>query len=289
MLRSMTAYGLKESTGEWGVLTCEIRSVNHRYLDVSPRMPEELRVIEPDVRELITKRLKRGKLEVSIRLRAPETGATELHIRHDLAQQVIKACRDIVESDMRNHALVDPMDVLRWPGVVGQDEIDYKPVQQAAMALLGETLDDYIASREREGEKIAGMLLSRCEEITTIVEKVRELRPKVVQRLRDKWMSKLAEIDVQVDPTRLEQELVFALQKLDVDEELDRLNAHVSELQNILKRREPVGRRLDFLIQEFNREANTLGSKSSDTDTTGLSVDLKVLIEQMREQVQNVE
>lgn len=289
MLRSMTAYGRKESSDVWGTMTCEIRSVNHRYLDIALRIPEELRAVEPDVRELISKRLKRGKLEVSLRLRTPEDSVGELTVRHDLAQQVINACRDIVNEDMRNHALIDPMDVLRWPGVVGQNEIDYKPAQKAALHLLDETLEDYIESREREGEKIAGMLLTRCEEISTIVEKVKELRPQVVQRLREKWDKKLAEIDIQVDPSRLEQELVFAAQKLDVEEELDRLAAHVSELRNVLERKEPVGRRLDFLIQEFNREANTLGSKSADADTTGLSVDLKVLIEQMREQVQNVE
>ncbi len=289
MLRSMTAYGRKEANSEWGVLTWEIRSVNHRYLDISLRLPEEIRAIEPDVRELISGRLKRGKMEVSLRLKGSDKITGEIQIRHDLAVQVINACRDIVQSDMRNHALVDPMDILRWPGVVGQDEVDYQPLQTAALELLAETLDDYIASREREGEKIAEMLERRCGEIGDIVQKVRELRPQVLQRLREKWLNRLAEIDVQVDPARLEQELVFAAQKLDVDEELDRLDAHVSELHNILKRDEPVGRRLDFLIQEFNREANTLGSKASDSETTAISVDLKVLIEQMREQVQNVE
>ncbi|MDO6461343.1 YicC/YloC family endoribonuclease [Granulosicoccaceae sp. 1_MG-2023] len=289
MLKSMTAYGRKEISGEWGTLTWEIRSVNHRYLDISLRMPEELRTIEPDVRELLAERLKRGKLEVGLRLRSKDDAPGELQIHTDLARQVITACQELIDNDMRSHAPLDPMDVLRWPGVVGQPEPDYKPVQQAALSLLDEALNDFIASREREGEKIAGMLTRRCDEISTIVGKVRERRPQVLEKLREKWLARIAEIDVQVDPQRLEQEVVFAANKLDVDEELDRLEAHVSELHNVLKRKEPVGRRLDFLIQEFNREANTLGSKSADAQTTALSVDLKVLIEQMREQVQNVE
>ena len=289
MLKSMTAYGRKEATGEWGTLTWEIRSVNHRYLDVSLRMPEELRAIEPEVRELLAERLKRGKLEVGLRLRGNDEVPGELQIRHDLARQVIDACQNLIDNEMRSHAPVDPMDVLRWPGVVGLPEPDYKPVQQAALDLLGDALTDFIDSRSREGEKIAGMLTRRCDEITDIVAQVRERRPQVLEKLREKWAARISEIDVQVDPQRLEQEVVFAAQKLDVDEELDRLDAHVAELHNVLKRKEPVGRRLDFLIQEFNREANTLGSKSADAQTTGLSVDLKVLIEQMREQVQNVE
>lgn len=289
MLRSMTAYGRKESSGEWGVLTWEIRSVNHRYLDITLRLPEELRAIEPEVREVLSKRLKRGKLELSLRFRHSDTETPELNVRHDLAQQVINACKDIVQNDMGNHALTDPLDILKWPGVVGQNEVDYKPVQASALALLQEALEDYINSREREGQKIAEMLTRRCEEIKGIVVKVRERRPLVLEKLREKWLSKIADIDVQLDPARLEQEVVFAANKLDVEEELDRLEAHVSELYNVLERKEPVGRRLDFLIQEFNREANTLGSKSSDAETTGLSVDLKVLVEQMREQVQNVE
>ena len=289
MLKSMTAYGRKEATGEWGTLTWEIRSVNHRYLDVSLRMPEELRAIEPEVRELLAERLKRGKLEVGLRLRGNDEVPGELQIRHDLARQVIDACQNLIDNEMRSHAPVDPMDVLRWPGVVGLPEPDYKPVQQAALDLLGDALTDFIDSRGREGEKIAGMLTRRCDEITDIVAQVRERRPQVLEKLREKWAARINEIDAQVDPQRLEQEVVFAAQKLDVDEELDRLDAHVAELHNVLKRKEPVGRRLDFLIQEFNREANTLGSKSADAQTTGLSVDLKVLIEQMREQVQNVE
>ncbi len=289
MLRSMTAYGRKEVSGQWGVLTWELRSVNHRYLDISLRLPEELRTIEPEVREKISQHLKRGKMEAMLRFRGAENVTTEIQVRHDLAHKIAAACRDIVNEDMRNHALVNPMDILRWPGVVGQDEVDYKPVQIAAINSLNDALSDYIASREREGEKITDMLTRRCEGILEIVKKVRELRPGVLNNLREKWTMRLADIDVQADPARLEQELVFAAQKLDIEEELDRLDAHVTELYNVLKRNEPVGRRLDFLIQEFNREANTLSSKSADIDTTGLSVDLKVLIEQMREQVQNLE
>ncbi len=289
MLKSMTAYGRKEESYEFGTLSWELRSVNHRYFDISLRLPEEFRTMEPNVREYLNKKLKRGKLEATLRYQLSANSESRINVNHTLAKEVSKACSDIVNQDMRNHALINPMDVLCWPGVVGQETTDYKAIQEAAMLLLKPAVEDCIESREREGEKIAEMLSRRCEEILEIVKKVQRLRPEVLIRLNEKWKSRLESLDFQPDPARLEQELAIAAQKLDVEEELDRLNAHVAELYNILKRDEPVGRRLDFLIQEFNREANTLSSKSADTNTTNLSVDLKVLIEQMREQVQNVE
>ncbi len=289
MLRSMTAYGRKQEHYEFGILIWELRSVNHRYLDLSLRLPEEFRAIEPEIREYLTKNLNRGKMEVGLRYQASESFGIKIKVNHELASEVSRACHDIVNQDMRNHSLMSPMDILCWPGVVGQTDLDFRPIQKAALSLLEPTVADYINSREREGAKIVEMLTHRCEEILKIVDKVRQLRPGIIARLTEKLKMRLASLDLQADPLRLEQELVFAAQKLDVEEELDRLDAHVAELQNILNRNEPVGRRLDFLIQEFNREANTLSSKSADIDTTNLSVDLKVLIEQMREQVQNVE
>lgn len=288
MLRSMTAYGRKGSETELGQMTWEMRSVNHRYLELSLKLPDELRTIEPAVREKISARLKRGKVDVFLKYQPPSSVEAGLSIDEKLALDVLKAAEQL-KLNSNECGAIDPLRVLSWPGVATPPSRDNKQLETQALALLDDTLEDYIEAREREGEKTQVMLASRCDEIEKIVMAVRELRPAVVERLNNKLLAKLEQLDVEVEAGRLEQELVFAAQKLDVDEELDRLGAHVSEMRKIFERNEPVGRRLDFLIQEFNREANTLGSKSADSDTTGFSVELKVLIEQMREQVQNLE
>ena len=288
MLKSMTAFSRKESTGEWGTLTWEMRSVNHRYLDISLRLSEEFRAIEPVVRERLNAKLSRGKIEVSLKFKAVQSVSTELVVNEDLARQVVAAASR-VQSLAGDAAPVSATEVFRWPGVITQAETDMGSLHQAALSLLDTTIVDYIDTRGREGEKTADMLEERCVGIVGILERVRELRPKAAERQRSKMMARLADLDVEHDSGRLEQELVYIAQRMDVDEELDRLGAHVSELRNVLQRNEPVGRRLDFLVQEFNREANTLGSKSSDAEVTAQAVDLKVLIEQMREQVQNIE
>ncbi len=286
MLKSMTAFSRKESLNDWGALVWEMRSVNHRYLDVSLRLADELRLIEPQVRDKLNSSLSRGKVEVSLRFKPSQKISSQIAVNEALAAQVVEAAGSIQLTDSQP---MSALDVLRWPGVVGQAEADFGPLQQLALELFDITLADYIETREREGDKTAKMLTDRCDAIDKIVAQVRVLRPVLIERQHAKLIAKIEELNVEHDNGRLEQELVYIAQRLDVEEELDRLTAHLSELRDILKRNEPVGRRLDFLVQEFNREANTLSSKSSDAETTALSVDLKVMIEQMREQVQNIE
>lgn len=287
MIKSMTAFGRREVSEQYGQLVCELRAVNHRYLELFIRLPDELRALEMSMREKIGKKLKRGKIECVLRYK-PADEVADIEIDGRLSAAVISACEKI-NSQIQNSAAISAIEVLRWPGVVSQQECDPGPLQKAAMELLDETLADFVATREREGELTEKMILDRCQTIAGIVVEQRVHRPTVMQRLRDRLQQKLDELNVEPDQQRLEQELVFAAQKLDVDEELDRLEAHITEVKKVLQRNEPVGRRLDFLMQELNREANTLGSKSQDAATTSSSVDLKVLIEQMREQVQNIE
>lgn len=288
MLASMTGFGRKERRFDNMVLSCEMRSVNHRFFELSVRLPEELRGLEPAIRERTGKRIKRGKLEVSLRLKADDQAGGSLVLNEQLAGNLVSVVESL-STMLRNPSPVDPVAVLGWPGVVSAASADPDMLGKEVFALLEQTLDDLVASRRREGEKTHVLLSDRLQTIEQLVAHARKLRPAVVERQKEKLEAKLAELSVAADPARLEQELVYAAQRLDVDEELDRLGAHVSEMQSVLVRDEPVGRRLDFLLQEFNREANTLGSKSSDVDTTGCSVELKVVIEQMREQIQNIE
>ena len=288
MLRSMTGYGRAEVSHDAGVMVCEVRSVNHRYLETSLRLPEEVRALEPMIRELIGQRVKRGKVDLSLRLTRQSAETQEIAVNRELAQQIISAAESLRAPGDLGSA-IDPLAVLAWPGVVAEPRPDTDTLRATAKQLISDALGDFVASREREGEKILAMLSERLDGVTRASVQIRDNRSHVVERQAARLRAKLAELDVSVDEHRLEQELVYAAQRLDVDEELDRLDAHVSEMQNIFTRKEPVGRRLDFLMQEFNREANTLSSKSSDSDTTASSVELKVLIEQMREQVQNVE
>ncbi len=288
MIRSMTAFARASGEQAGAELTWELRSVNHRYLEAFVRLPEELRAMEPLVRERVTARLGRGKLECVLRCSWAPAQATVLEIDKPRLKAVLDACREI---ETRSSEATSPgvMELLRWPGVVREPEPDTGAAQQHALALLDEALDELVATREREGEQIKGLLGVRLEGIDTQVAKARARLPEVQQKMRTKMETKLADLAARADNDRLEQELVILAQKLDIDEELDRLDGHVAETRRVLERDEPVGRRLDFLMQEFNREANTLGSKSADGETTAVSVELKVLIEQMREQVQNVE
>ncbi len=287
MLRSMTAFARGEASGEWGALVVELRSVNHRYLEVALRLPDELRRFEPLLRERIGGALSRGKVDCSIRFSAP-TGGNELELNHELARQLAHLSRE-VDALIYNAAPVNSIDILRWPGVLIAPSPDPERLGQELLKLLDATLDDMNGARQREGEKLQGFIAQRCDAIGEIVATVRPRIPEVHQRLRERLQQRLAELQAEVDTQRLEQELVYLLTKMDVDEELDRLGAHVAEVRRVLGESKPVGRRLDFLMQEFNREANTLGSKSVDAETTRAAVELKVLIEQMREQVQNIE
>ncbi len=288
MIRSMTAFSRAERSGPWGEMTLEIRSVNHRFLDLSPRLPEEIRAIEPTIRERISRKLSRGKVDLFLRFKAEEVAGDSLEINTELAQRVAHASRE-VDGLLYNPAPVNSMDLLRWPGVLQTGNLDPEELRNCALELLDEALAGLVAMREREGAKLAEILEQRCASIEQEVARVQEILPEIRSQWRDKLLGRFKELQVEVDPQRLEQELVITAQKMDVDEELDRLTTHLQEIRRALGKKGPVGRRLDFLIQELNREANTLGSKSFDSRTTQASVELKVFIEQMREQVQNLE
>jgi len=288
MIRSMTAFARQESETGAGSLSWEIRSVNHRYLETALRLPEELRAMEPAVRERLNVRLGRGKVDCTCRFQSATGVQSPVSIDPDCLSRLLAACREVT-AQLDQSVPLSPLELLRWPGVVRPVELDTGPLQEQALMLLDETLDELIATREREGEKIRDLLLQRCTAIAELVAHARCLLPEVRVATREKLVARLAELAAPADPGRLEQELVFLAQKMDVDEEMDRLSGHVEEIRHILQRDEPVGRRLDFLMQELNREANTLGSKSAAAETTRISVELKVLIEQMREQVQNAE
>jgi uncharacterized protein (TIGR00255 family) len=288
MIRSMTAFARQQADTEYGSLAWEIRSLNHRYLELGLRLPEELRAMESAVRERVNARLGRGKVECSCRFQPAAAGAAPVDVNEENLSRVLAAC-EAVNSRLPAAVPLNPLELLRWPGVVREATVDTGPLQQQALTLLDKSLDELLLSREREGEQINTLLLLRCDDMSALVVQARSCLPEIRAGLRKKLQARLADLDVDVDPGRFEQELVMQLQKVDVDEEMDRLESHIGEVRRVLERREPVGRRLDFLMQELNREANTLGSKSVVTETTSISVELKVLIEQMREQVQNVE
>ncbi|WP_303902837.1 YicC/YloC family endoribonuclease [Thiohalomonas denitrificans] len=287
MLRSMTAFARQEIQGDWGALALELRSVNHRYLEIALRLPEEFRAREPAIREQMGKHLGRGKVDVSLRY-TPPAGGAELQLNQALAKQLAQFSRE-VDALIYNASPVSSMDILHWPGVLESPRPDPDQLQERFMVLLEEALGELVATREREGERLESLIVQRCDAIGEVVKEVRTRLPELRQRLRERLEQRLAEARAELDEGRLEQEVVYFANKLDVDEELDRLDAHIDEVRRVLKEKKPVGRRLDFLMQELNREANTLASKSSDTKVTRASVDLKVYIEQMREQVQNIE
>ena len=288
MIRSMTAFARAETEQPWGSAQLELRSVNNRYLDIVPRLPDELRPLEPVVRERISARLGRGKLDCVFKISYANDRDTAFTVNVPLAEQVVRAAEQI-QPLLGSTDGVTPMEVLRWPGVIQPSAPDLDAIQGSALALLEGALDELIAMRTREGERIVAMIVQRCDDMDAIVSSLRQRMPQILEESRQKLQAKLDELTAQPDQDRLEQEMLYLSQKMDISEELDRLDAHLSEVRRVLKSDEPVGRRLDFLMQELNREANTIGSKSSDTETTRASVDLKVLIEQIREQVQNVE
>ena len=288
MLRSMTAFARIESQHDQGAIQWEIRSVNHRYLDVSVRLPEDLRRLEPKVRERVGARLKRGKVDCTLRATsaAAETGG--LSVDRDLATRVVNAAHAVAEL-LPNPAPVSPVDILRWPGIVQAPAPDPEQIERAVLDRLDHALSDLVGMREREGARMETMIRERLDDLTVEVRRVREILPAIVKAFGERMRARLGELDAALDEGRVEQELALIAQRMDVAEELDRLEAHADEIRVTLERTEPAGRRLDFLMQELNREANTLGSKSAAVTTSRASVDLKVLIEQMREQIQNVE
>lgn len=291
MIHSMTGYAREESQTKWGRLSWELRSVNHRFLDVHLRLPEELRALESDIRSRIGARLRRGKVDAGLRIEFDFNGSDRsLSLDIQRLDQLADACK-AVQGRFDRVQPVDPVEVLSWPGVVQRPALDVEALSEAVMALLDKALDELVSGRAREGERLAQLLSERAATIHELVERVRTRLPQVREQWRARLQARLAEVadKVEVDSVRLEQEVLLLAQRMDVDEELDRLDGHVDELKQALKRRDAVGRRLDFLLQEFNREANTLSSKSQDSEITAMAVEMKVTIEQMREQAQNVE
>ncbi len=287
MTRSMTGFSRKDHSAPWGELAVELRAVNHRYLEMSMRLPEELRSLDPVIRGLVGKKLSRGKIDLSVKLNMTRSSEDNINLNEDLVDQLVSTVNKL--GDKLGGGTLRPMDVLRWPGVVLEPVKDVESIQAQALSLITEALSSLVTSREGEGDRLEQMLLERTTAITGLVKATRERLPLIRKNIQDKLRARLNDLDVKADEGRLEAEIALLLNKADVDEELDRLDSHVTEAINILKSSKPVGRRLDFLMQEFNREANTLGSKSQDSETTKTAMELKVLIEQMREQVQNIE
>ena len=286
MIRSMTAYASAETTGPAGTLSCELRTVNHRYLELSPRLPDDLRAFESQLRERVAAKLSRGKLDLTVR-RNSDARSESLQVNQALLSRLAELNLDMAAQFPGLQ--VQLTELLRFPGVMRQAETDPEAQQAALFDVLDRALDALSATREREGEKLGQILREKLDGIERVVADVRGWMPEIRVALRTRLEGRLADLKQPVEPGRLEQELVLQITRTDVDEELDRLSTHISETRRVLGLEEPVGRRLDFLMQEFNREANTLGSKSVDARSTNAAVELKVLIEQMREQVQNIE
>ena len=287
MIHSMTAFSRHEVKGDWGNAVWEIRSVNQRFLETYFRLPEQFRSVEPILRERFRKQLNRGKVECNFRFNAnPETKG-KLALNKELAEQLLEHANWINEQTLNSQ--VNPLDIMRWPGVMEAEESDMDTIQADILKGFDIALKEFIAARASEGSNLKVLIEQRLDSIVTESDKVKAHMPEIIQWQRTRITDKFADANIDLDSTRVEQELVLLAQKMDVDEEIDRLFSHVKETRNILKKGGAQGRRLDFMMQEFNREANTLGSKSINADITNIAVELKVLIEQMREQIQNIE
>ncbi len=286
MIHSMTGYARKEFKGDWGTAVWEIRSVNQRYLETYLRLPEQLRGLEPILRERFRKHLERGKVECNLRFES-QTNAGQLQVNEALAEQLIDSALWVI--DRAGQGQLNPLDVLRWPGVMAAPEQDMDELNTRLLAGFDEVLGLFIESRQSEGDKLKVLIEQRLDGIQVEVTKVRALMPQILDWQRQRLVDRLAEAQLELESTRVEQEIILLAQRIDVAEELDRLGMHITETHKILKKGGACGRRLDFMMQEFNRESNTLGSKSINAETTQSAVELKVLIEQMREQIQNIE
>jgi uncharacterized protein YicC (UPF0701 family) len=311
MITSMTGFARREASGPWGTLVCELRSVNHRFLETGFRLSDDLKSLEPELRQLFMRHLKRGKVDCTLTYRAAQGAERALELDQEVLARLLVRAREIgaalanaapaalsgtasgaASAGTRGIALqpsISPLEVLRWPGIIKEVEAGTAEVVAAGRELVAAAVADLAAARSREGERLRELIEQRCEALAGLISEVRARLPEVEARIRARLDERLSELQANIDRDRLEQELALLLQRLDVDEELDRLVAHVAEIRRVVSGNEPAGRRLDFLMQELNREANTLSSKSQDIDTTRAAVDMKVLIEQMREQVQNVE
>ncbi len=287
-IRSMTGFARVEAQGSWGRIAWELRSVNHRYFDLSFKLPDDFRALENDLRASAAAKIARGKVEAGLRWSRDSAEVPEVQV--DPARlRALKRALDITSAELGATTPPDPMRVLAWPGVVRQEQADSGPMLAAAAQLFERALQEFTEMRGREGERTAQMLAERCDAIEALVARVRARLPDVRVQWLERVRQRCRELGVEVESSRLEQELVLAAQRLDVDEEMSRLLSHLVEVRGALKRGDAIGRRLDFLMQELNREANTLSSKSQDADMTRCGVEMKVIIEQMREQVQNIE
>ncbi|MEO8402681.1 MAG: YicC/YloC family endoribonuclease [Gammaproteobacteria bacterium] len=288
MIQSMTAFARAQGQGGWGLAVCELRSINHRYLELGVRLPDTLHELEVLMRERIRHYIRRGKIECHLRFQPGNVSGTEITINTHLAQELCKA-NDVIARLLTHAAPVNTMDILHWPGILQIAEVDLEIIQDEILKLVEKALQDLVEARLREGAELKVLFLQRLDAMKAELAKVRHRLPEIYNQQRARLIARFSDAKVELDSGRFEQELVLFAQKIDVAEELERLDAHISEVRRILKQGGVVGRRLDFLMQELNREANTLGAKSVDVDTTRASVELKVLIEQIREQVQNVE
>ncbi|MCN4144493.1 MAG: YicC family protein [Thiohalomonas sp.] len=288
MVKSMTAYARREEKSPFGTMTIELRSVNHRFLEMNIKMPEELRTLEIKLRERIKEKLKRGKLDLVMRLHLQQTDNKSIAFNHDLAEQIAKTLHDI-DKLIYNAAPVNAIDILNWPGVMDRQNIELDEIKESLFLLLDKTLEELLDAKKREGNALEQMITQRVSEMRKLVSMIRKQMPELLQHQRTRLEEKLQTLKAEMDNDRLEQEMVYIAQKADVAEELDRLETHLDEINRTMDSDEAIGRRLDFLMQELNREANTLGSKSIAKLMTQASVDMKVLIEQMREQIQNIE
>ncbi|MFT6550153.1 MAG: hypothetical protein ACJA1I_000180 [Zhongshania marina] len=284
---SMTAFAHQRFEYPWGSVTWELRSVNHRYLELSFKLPESWRQLEPSLRDALRSKLQRGKVECALRVQQ-QNQQQALQLNDALANQILDAANGL-KAHIAHTAPINILELLRWPGVLEPQTLDNDTLSKQLLEGFNTALDEHITTRQREGNALAQLIEQRLASISDIVTDIRSKMPSIVTAQRDKLQQRLAELQVELDPSRLETEIALIAQKADVDEELDRLDTHVKEVRRVLKKGGASGRRLDFFMQELNREANTLSSKAAVAESTQAAVELKVLIEQMREQIQNIE
>lgn len=284
---SMTAFAHQQSDYPWGSATWELRSVNHRYLELSFKLPESWRNLEPSLRDALRKGLQRGKVECALKVQL-HNQQEALQLNNVLASQILDAANKL-KSDIAHAAPINVFELLRWPGVLEPQSVDGDAISSQLLEGFQQALAEHLANRQREGQALADLITQRLDSISAIVADIRSKMPGIVIAQREKLQQRLAELQVELNPERLEAEIALIAQKADVDEELDRLDTHVTEVRRVLKKGGASGRRLDFFMQELNREANTLSSKAVVSESTQAAVELKVLIEQMREQIQNIE
>jgi uncharacterized protein (TIGR00255 family) len=288
MISSMTGFARREFAGPFGTLVCEIRSVNHRFLDATLRLPDSCRALEPELRQALARELRRGKVDCTLQQRSVAAAAARIEIDQEALDRLLARVNELAAA-IPGRSQVDLIDLLRFPGILREDASDPETLMQNVRSVFAEALAELARARVREGERLAALISQRCATLAAMIGSLRQRLPEVHARIRQRFEERLRELGAQVDQERVEQEILLMLQRFDVAEELDRLDGHLVETARTLAGDEPAGRRLDFLMQEFNREANTLSSKSQDQETTRTAVEMKVLIEQMREQVQNIE